>query len=133
MILFFRQSPPNQSLSPPTAYPNCSLAYSLEGRDVREGESEKPAEGMPRKYRIPRSFPLLLPRSWAHPCTTDTAQTSSDPYRRTNESFQNDSVFPETFYQPSQSKILCLLFHYLTMGRDRLVFMEQHLSLQEHP
>lgn len=113
--LFFTPSPscPPHSLS-------SLLPSSFPGGSGKEGAP-------PGDPGIPGASPVP-PRLWAHLWAAHTPQTFLIPYKL---------IFPAWFCfpwsSPIQSSVFAMSLFNVTMGRGRLVAMEQELSLQEHP
>lgn len=118
VLLFFRQSPPEDSLPAlPTACPHCSLACSL--GTVREGGN------------LARNS-WILPQSYGQGGSghTRVRQTQLSLLSSPTLTFQYDFYFPCNTLSatPIPSSVPAIsLFHY-NEGRDSLVFTEQEMS-----
>lgn len=109
------------------ACPHYCLAYSQGG----QGRREQARTGccIPRSHR----------NSWSLPCATATealgtpvcSKHTSDLLNLCKLIFPEWFCFPWTF--PIQTTLPAISLLSVTMGRGRFVFMEQELSLQEHP
>lgn len=103
-----------------------TAAALLIPRGVREGGAGKDTVLHPQQ--LPRSHRNLCSPCAAATEALGTPQTFLIPYKLI---FPEWFCFPWTF--PIQTTLPAISLFSVPMGRGRLVFMEQELSLQEHP